>query len=124
MRRTSLAIFGLVFGAMLTGCASPPPPVAVAPIPVVAPVPPPPPPPLHTIPGPVALVPAPPPQVPRLAPAPVRMALPSYPVAHAVHPVIHPHWARRYAALRTDFGPPCGSAAHPCNVFHAVVPIQ
>ncbi len=122
MRRISLAIFGLVFGATLFGCASPPPPVSVALIPVAAPVPPPPP--LPAIPGPVALVPAPPPQVPRLAAAPVRMALPSYPVAQAAHPVIHPPWVRRYAALRTDFGPPCGSAAHPCNVFHAVVPIQ
>ncbi len=121
MERGRLARFGLVFGlAGLFGCAPlPTPQVAVAPapvsVPVLAPMPPPPPP---APPAPVVLVPA---------PAPVAVVPPPPPAGPVVaaHPVMHHrHW-RRYAAVRTDYyGPSCGSVAHPCSVYHTVVPIQ
>ncbi len=127
MERGRLARFGLVFGlAGLFGCAPvPTPQVAVAPPPVAvtapppappAPPPMPPTPPAHVVavvpPQPVVVPPLPPPPVPRLAQRTVILI-------HRVH-----HY-RRYAAARTGYyGPPCGSIAHPCTVYHAIVSIQ
>jgi hypothetical protein len=120
MERRRLARFGFVLGlAGLFGCAPlPQPQVAVAPVAVPAP-PLAPPAPLPVPPAPVALV---------APPAPIAVTPPQPPVGPviAAHPVVrHHHWVRRYAAVRTDYyGPPCGSVAHPCSVYHTVVPIQ
>ena len=121
MNRGRLAGLGLTLGLVaLFGCGPPSAPQAtVAPAPVAAVLPPPPTPVARSSPPPsprvaVAVPPPPPVWVPPAPPAP-----------SAAHVVIHHHrWVRRYA-MRTDyFGPACGSDAHPCSVFHTVVPIQ
>lgn len=120
MKRTGVAALGFVLGSTLFGCATPPEAVVVqASAAVPAPTP--------SVPAPVALVPSSPPQITTItsAPAPVWIVPPSHHVARAGHPIVHRHLVRLYAMLPTNyFGSPCGSDAHPCSVFHTIMPIQ